>query len=41
LIKITRIMDQIFYEDLCPVRFVPLLPDVEPAAAAQLLRAAG
>lgn len=31
LIKITRIMDQLFTEDLTPVRFVPLLPDVEAA----------
>ncbi len=31
LIKITRILDQFYYEDLCPVRFVPLLPDVEAA----------
>ena len=33
LIKITRIMGQVYYEDLCPVRFVPLLPDVESAEA--------
>jgi protein-L-isoaspartate(D-aspartate) O-methyltransferase len=41
LIKITRIMDQIFTEDLTPVRFVPLLPDVESASNIQLIRAAG
>ena len=39
LIKVMRIMDQIFYEDLCPVRFVPLLPDVEAATAIQPMRA--
>lgn len=40
LIKITRILDQFYTEDLCPVRFVPLLPDAE-AAETQARRAAG
>lgn len=40
LIKVTRILDQAFYEDLCPVRFVPLLPDAE-AAETLPRRAAG
>ncbi len=35
LIKITRLMDQFFYEDICPVRFVPLLPDEEPTIELQ------
>jgi protein-L-isoaspartate(D-aspartate) O-methyltransferase len=41
LIKITRIMGQAYYEDLCPVRFVPLLPDVEPATTTLPMRAVG
>ncbi len=30
LIKIMRVLGQFYTEDLCPVRFVPLLPDAEP-----------
>jgi protein-L-isoaspartate(D-aspartate) O-methyltransferase len=39
LIKITRILDQFYTEDLCPVRFVPLLPDAEAIEAAPRRRA--
>jgi len=40
LIKITRILDQIYTEDLCPVRFVPLLPDAEADTVVPMIRSA-